>query len=255
MTRDSAVILAAQGGPWAQIRTGVVVDAAGSSVVILVGAAMFTASVVLPFGVTDPSAATPAPGTLVAVGRQDASWIVFGSILGSSANLVTDGSFEQSGAGEAPAAWTLYDDEGVSSATVTATPSAVVGSKVVAIDGLSLPVNCRSILYSEAIEVAQGDRIQLSVFAGGDYGDITHSADAALLALWFNTSTALYPAVASPDTEVATVTNVPQQPPWTPLSGTVTAPLNGFLRVGLRSYLYEPGHTVMFDYATARRFD
>lgn len=246
----SAMAIASQSGPWAQIRTGTIVEASGSTAVVLVGASTFTASVIAPFGVPTPEA--PAVGTLVAVGRQDASWIVFGSVLGVSGNLILNGSFEDTPAGSFPQSWILYDVTNSSSATVAGVPSPVAGSNVLAVEAVTAPGT--SIVYSSPVAVNAGEVYQLSVFVGADYDpSALMTADATLLALWFGDVADAYPTTSSPDTTVATATDVIESPPWTPLSGQVTAPVTGFLRLGLRSVV-DVNQTLLYDFAVVRQF-
>jgi hypothetical protein len=251
--RTSPTTLAAQDGPWAQIRTGTVVDASGSTATVLVGATTFTASIVVPFGVQDPAAAVPAPGSLVAVGRQDASWTVFGTLLGVTGNLILDGSFEGTLPGSPPTDWTLYNETGEATATAEVSTSAVAGTQVLVV----LPVTdeSTSIVYSSPVAVTAGQRVQLGAFAGAVYEEgAPMDVSAELLALWFATPDDLYPATSSADTVVAAAADVPQPPPWTPLSGVVTAPVSGFVRAGLRSVVAS-GQGLMWDFVTVRILD
>lgn len=251
MSRGSAVTLAAQDGPWAQLRTGIVVESSGVNAVVLIGASTFTASVVVPFGISDPGDSIPVVGSLVAVGRQDSSWTIFGTILGASGNLIENGSFEESLPGTFPSGWSLYDVSGTSAAAVQAIGSPVTGSNVVSVDAITAPAT--SILYSSPVEVTAGETLNLSVFAGAEYDLLTpQTADASLVALWFASDTDAYPTTSSPDTTVATATDVIPSPPWTPLSGSVTAPVTGFVRLGLRTVV-DVGQTVYYDFATLRR--
>ena len=252
MTYSSAVTLAAQDGPWAQIRTGTVVEASGTSVVVLIGAASFEASVVVPFGISNPSAAVPPVGTLVAVGRQDSSWTVFGSVLGASGNLILNGSFEGSPAGSFPQDWTLYDVSGAANPVVAAITSPVAGAQVLTVTAITAPST--SLVYSSPVEVVAGERYQLSVFVGAAYEpDTPQTADAVLLALWFDDAVTLYPTTTDPNTTIATALDVIPSPPWTPLSGSVVAPVTGVLRLALQSTV-AVDQTLLWDFATVRRF-
>lgn len=249
MTNTSALTLAAQDGPWAQLRTGTVVAASGSAVTVLVGATVFTASVVAPVGVVNPT--VPPPGTYVVVGRQDSSWIVFGAILGASVNLIANGSFELDEPGNPPTGWTVYQGTGTIHASVEQVLDAVTGNHILAVTTSSATAN--GIVYSSPVFVTAGDRMQLSVFTSGLYGAGTpETADATLLALWFATETDLYPATSSADTTVASAANVLTRPPWASLSGTVTAPVTGWLRLGLRSQL-AADQELDWDFAVVRR--
>lgn len=250
MIRTSPVVLAAQDGPWAQIRTGTVVAASGSVASVLVGAATFPASVVVPFGIPDPAAAVPAPGTLVAVGRQDSSWTVFGSILGVSGNLIPNGSFEDGIPGEPPPLWTLYQVSGEATALTEFSSLAVAGDQVAAVDVVAGPST--SLLYSEPVPVVTGQRVQLAAFAGAVYDEgVAQDADAAVLALWLAQDTDVYPTTSAPDSVVASAVDVVPVPPWTSLSGNVISPVTGFVRIALRSVL-TAGQTMLWDFATVR---
>ncbi len=253
MTNLSSVTLAAKDGPWAQIRTGTIVSASGATAVVLVGATSFEASVLVPFGTADPTAATPLPGTLVAVARQDSSWIVLGQILGASGNLILNGSFEDSPAGEPPVDWILYEIANTSAVVVTTDTTPVAGSNVAAVSTVSA-VAATSFLYSSPVQVAAGETMQLSAFVGAQYDEtVAETADSALYALWFANDTNLYPTTSSADTLVASVTDVVPSPPWSPMSGQVVAPVTGFMRLGLRSSITE-GQTLLYDFASVRRF-
>lgn len=249
MTNTSAVRLAAQNGPWAQLRTGTVVDASGSSVTVLVGATVFTASVVAPVGVVNPS--VPPPGTYVVVGRQDSSWIVFGAILGASVNLIENGSFEETEPGNPPTSWTVHQVTGDTDATVEAVDDAVTGSNILIVT--TNTATATSLVYSSPVNVTAGDRMQLSVFVSALYDPgVAEDADADLMALWFDSETDVYPATSAPDTVVATAADVVSRPPWTSLSGTITAPVTGVMRLGLRSVL-AAGQELHWDFAVVRR--
>lgn len=251
MSSRTAMLIAAQDGPWAQLRTGTVVQASGGTAVVVVGAAAFEASIIVPFGVTDPGSAVPAEGTLVMVGRQDSTWAVLGRVLGVSGNLVVNGSFELSGPGTDPEGWTLRALTGTAGASVVGDVSPVAGTNAVAITTVS--ASSTSYLYSNPIPVTAGDTFQVSGFAGADYEDTaTPTADASLYALWFANDTDLYPTTSSPDTLIDSATDIPAAPPWTPLSGTVTAPVSGFMRVALFSSIASD-QTLLWDFIVARR--
>lgn len=247
----SSVILAAQDGPWAQLRTGTVVEATGSTVVVLVGAATFTASIIVPFGTVDPSTAVPRVGTLVAVGRQDSSWTVFGTIFGVSGNLILNGSFEDSIPGAPAVNWIHYNVSGASEALVENVAVPVAGTQVLAVTPVTAP--SVSLDYSTAVAVNAGERYQLSVFVGGEYAGVaTPDADADLYALWFADDLTLYPTTASADSLIASAVDVVASPPWTSLSGSVVAPITGVMRLALRSSL-AADQTLLWDFATVRR--
>ena len=98
-----------------------------------------------------------------------------------------------------------------------------------------------------------GDQFTLSAYVGAQQGPSSPSpVDASLYALWFANETNLYPTTSSADTLVAgPLTNVPTAPPFTPLSGTVTAPVTGAMRVALRSVANNDS-SLLWDLITAR---
>lgn len=251
MSSRTAMLIAAQDGPWAQLRTGTVVQASGGTAVVVVGATSFEASIIVPFGVADPGSAVPAEGTLVMVGRQDSSWAVLGRVLGVSGNLVFNGSFELSGPGTDPEGWTLYAITGSAGAAVVGDVSPVAGTNAVAVTTVS--ATSTSYLYSNPIPVSAGDTFQVAGFAGGAYDDTaTPTADASLYALWFANETDLYPTTSSPNLLIDAATDLPAAPPWTPLSGSVVAPVSGFMRVALFSSI-AADQSVLWDFIVARR--
>lgn len=253
MTNQSGMVLAAQDGPWAQVRTGVIANAAGSVATVVVGGTAFEASVVVPFGTTDPTAATPLPGTLVAVARQDSSWIVLGQILGASGNLIANPQFEDSPAGELPVNWQFANVSGVSSVIVMADAGPVAGENVAAVSSTDA-VAAVSFLYSSPVLVDAGETLSLAGFVSALYDEgAAETADAALYALWFANDTNLYPTTSSADTLISSVTDVLAQPVWTAMSGQVVAPVSGFMRLAFRSSV-TAGQTLLYDFASVRRF-
>lgn len=252
MTNTSAVTLAAQDGPWAQIRTGTVLEASGGAAIVIVGATAFTASITVPFGVADTSAAVPVPGTLVTVARQDSSWTILGQVFGVSGNLIANGSFEDSLAGDFPDGWLFANITGSSTVMVLEDPNAVGGGQVASVSTEDV-VAATSYLYSSPVSVSAGDVMQLSAFVGAVYLEGTpETADADLYALWFADDADLYPTTSSADTLIASAPNVIPHPPWTPLSGQVVAPVSGIMRLALRSSIVA-GQSLVYDFAIVRQ--
>lgn len=242
VTNTTAPVIAAQSGPWAQVRTGTVSTANESSASIVVGGTSFLASFISPY--------EPQPGELVAVIRQDSSWIILGRIAGSGANLILNGSFEDTPDGTFPDNWNLYEISSVSSVAVVSSENAVDGANVVQI--ATDTASAESYLYSSPVPVTAGDVMSLSAYAGAvlGAGDYT-SVNAGLYALWFANTTDLYPTTSSADSLIAAVTDVAVLPPFTPLSGNVTAPVTGFMRLALRSTVTTP--TMLdWDFAIVR---
>lgn len=236
-------LIASSSGPWAQVRTGTVASATAGSAVVVVGGTSFPASFISPY--------EPFAGDLVAVVRQDASWMILGRIAGAGGNLVSNGSFEQSAVGTTPAGWTLYEIAGGSTASVTDSV-AVDGGHSALVTATTATV-AQSYLYSEAIPVSNGDSLTISAYAGASLGDNPPVAvDAALYALWFAGPTDLYPVTVDPDALIADATDIVPAPPWTPLSGTVVSSIDGWMRVALRSTTNDTTG-VVWDFVTARR--
>jgi len=70
--------------------------------------------------------------------------------------------------------------------------------------------------------------------------------------LWFANSTNLYPTTSSADTVIVTATDLVQQPLYTTLSGTVSAPVSGYMRLALRSSTVG-GQRIFWDNVIMRR--
>jgi len=244
MVNRTAQVIAADDGPKTQIRTGVVSAATASEVTILVGATSFIAAYFEPY--------VPQAGDLVGVLRQDSTWSVLGKVAGSGANLVTNFSFEDDLSGSFPTNWILYDISQTSSAVVTQSPDAPDGLNVASVSTSSTTL-AESFLYSAPIYVSAGDIFNVSAYVGAQYGlEDTPTADAALFALWFANDTNLYPTTSSADTSIATATDVAQAPPFTTLSGQVTAPVGGIMRVALRSAVLGD-QALQYDFVIARK--
>lgn len=243
MSSPIPAVLAAENGPWAQVRTGTVAEASATSVFVLVGGTTIEAAFLTSY--------TPAAGHLVALLRQDSTWLCLGQIAGSGQNLVLNPGFEQSEPGSQPASWFVADLVGVAEAVAVASPDAPEGAQYAQV--ISDSASSSSYLYSNAISVASGDVLNVSAFVMGIYpSDVAQDADAALVALWFASTTDLYPTTSSPDIVVATLNDVPSGPPFSQISGQVTAPVEGFLRLALRSNLTAPA-SLAWDLASVRR--
>lgn len=250
-TNDTAQLIAAQGGPWTQIRTGTVAQATLGSATVVVGGTSFQASYIVPVGSTPSAANIPSIGSLVAIARQDSSWTILGRIAGQGDNLVVNGSFETTPLGAFPDDWFLANLSGTSTAIVVSAP-VVEGSHSLAVTS-GTGAAAQSYVYSSPIPVVAGDILTLSAYAGADANGTTPAAvNAALFALWFANATDLYPTTSSADSSIATATNIPIAPPFTSLSGSVTAPVTGFVRLALRSDT-NGSTSVVWDFATLRR--
>lgn len=245
MINTTSSVIAARGGPYAQRRTGVVVSSTAAEVIVSVGGSTFSAAYLRPDTFT--------AGDLVACLEQGGSWLVLGALAGVSANLLAaaNPSFEASAPGSFPTLWFQADLSGTSIISVTDDASSPLGAQVARVSGFA--VGTQSYLYSQPIQVTSGNQFAVTAYAGGDYQPAdTQGADAALVALWFATDTALYPTTSSPDTVISTATDIVQKPPFTTLGGTVTAPVTGFMRIALRSTV-EATQAVLWDGVIVRR--
>lgn len=226
---QAAQILASKNGPWTQLRTGTVVSFTANVAVVSVGGTDFEAAYL--------QGTTLTVGSLVAVLRQDGSWLVLGRLAGVGPNLLAadNPSFEDSLPGSFPSDWFFANVSGLGSVAVEELASAPDGDQVASVISADGAASV-SYLYSQPINVTAGDQFTVSAFAGADYSPTdAPEADAALVALWFVNDTNLYPTTSSADIVISSVLDLVQSPPFTTLGGTVTAPVTGFMRIALRS--------------------
>jgi len=238
MNQVRTFVLDAQEGPRARVRTGNVTAASPNSLTVDVAGTSIPASFLRGADIVE--------GDLVALLEQGGSWLALGAIAGVGVNVVENPSYE-----DGLASWTVYQ--------VTGTTAAVVqGPTDLAVDGdfylemQTADATATSIVYSAPVPVTAGDQFTVSAYVWGTYGpNDTPDADADLRGLWFANDTDLYPTTSSADTVIASIANVPFRPPLSTLSGTVTAPVSGFMRIGLRSVL-SPAGTLAYDLVIAR---
>jgi hypothetical protein len=242
---QTAQILAAKDGPFSQLRTGTVVSFTANVAVVSVGGSDFEAAYL--------QGTTLTVGALVAVLRQDGSWLILGRLAGVGANLLANGnpSFEDSPPGSFPQDWFFANITDVSVPVVEEQLSAPDGTQVASVAS-STGAASVSYLYSEPINVTAGDQFTVSAFAGGGYSPTDlPEADAAVVALWFANNTNLYPTTSSADIVIASVTDLVEAPPYTTIGGTVTAPVTGFMRIALRSSV-KNSERVLWDQVITR---
>lgn len=243
MSNITAQVIASEGGPYSQLRTGTVTAQDATSVTVLVGGTQVPAAYIL--------GATFTAGDLVAVTRQDATWFCHGRIAGQGPNEIQNPSFEMNGPGQPPLLWFIADIVGLSQATVATSSFAPDGDQIAQV--ISDAATSQSYLYSSPIAVTAGDIFNLSAFVTGFYGaDAPQTADSAIVALWFADADDLYPTTISADIVVDTFTDVPSGPPFVQMSGSVTAPVSGFMRVALRSTM-AVDQSLGYDFVVARR--
>lgn len=242
MSSPTPVTIAAENGPWTQLRTGIVTAASTTSLTVLVGGTQVQAAF--------PKGTTFLVGDLVMIARQDASWAVLYAIAGFGPNEIQNPSFENSGTGMPPVNWIIYDITGISQVSVAEVAWAPDGTQYAEV--FSDSATSQSYLYSEPIPVTAGDVFNVSAYVTGFYAvDAAQTADAALVGLWFASPANLYPTTSSADIVIATYTDVPSGPPFVQLSGQVTAPVTGFFRLALRSTL-AVNQSLGWDLAIAR---
>ena len=243
MSSPTPVAIAAENGPWAQVRTGTITAASSTNVTVLVGGTQVPAAF--------ERGATFVAGDLVALIRQDATWLVLYRLAGAGPNEIQNPSFELSGTGMPPALWFLADLTNISQVSVAAADGVPDGDQFAQVFSDSATSN--SYLYPPPIAVTAGEILNVSAFVTGFYVvDAVQTADAALVGLWFADSDDLYPTTSSADTVIVTYTDVPSGPPFVQLSGQVTAPVTGFFRLALRSTM-AVNQSLGWDFAVARR--
>jgi hypothetical protein len=235
-------------GVFTESRIGVVVLATPNTMFVQVGSTVMEVGFLLPFTATAVS--PPAAGTVVQLVRQDASWVAVGRIVGTGSNAVVNPSFEEGPVGGQPAHWQVYDITGLSTAIVVDIAGAPEGDLAARVYSGSAADHY---LYSDPIPVNTGEQWSLAAFVGGDYAGGAATARARIDAMWFANATDLFPTVSAASTTTADLVNVPQYPPFSVLSGTVTVPAaTFFLRVGLRSTL-AAGQALLWDAVSARK--
>lgn len=238
-----AQFIASDDGPWAQVRTGTVTSQDATSTMVLVGGTQIPAA----YGV----GAVYEQGDLVALIRQDASWLVLFRLAGAGPNEIQNLSFEMSPTGIPPVLWFLADISGLAQSTVIPLAYAPDGDQAAQI--ISDSATSSSYLYSSPIAVTAGEVFNVSAYVTGIYDvDAPQTADAAIVGLWFADADDLYPTTISADIVIEVLNDVPSGPPFVQLSGSVTAPVSGFMRVALRSNL-AVGQSLAWDFVTARR--
>jgi hypothetical protein len=199
--------------------------------------------------------AEPAPGDVVAVLRQGASWFILGTSSVSGGNAVQNPSFEEVNESGQPVNWTLYNISGTSVySSVSAPEEAPEGEQVLEVTPKP-GVNGTSFTYSLPIAVAPGQKWELAAYVNGYYPSETNqdTSDPSLQALWFANATDLYPTTSAANSVVASVSNITQEDTMSVLRGQVTVPAGGtFMRValGLGALAGAGAH---FDFVVARQ--
>lgn len=243
MSSPIAVSIAASDGPYSQLRLGTVTSSSTATATVLVGGTQVQAGYLTSY--------TPAQGDLVAILRQDATWLILGQPAGVGPNQIQNPSFELSPPGTVPTFWQFAD--------ITNLSQVVVADRLTPPDGtqyaqvISEAATSQSYLYSSPIAVEAGQIYNVGAYVTGIYDvDAPQTADAAIFGLWFADQDDLYPTTISADTSIVTLNDVPSGPPFIQISGNVTVPVSGFMRIALRSTM-AVGQSLGWDFVTARR--
>lgn len=225
-------------------RTGTVTDIQITFVSVLVGSSIISASYL--------RGADFVTGDLVAVIRQDSSWVCLGALSGFGPNQIDNPSFEVEGPKSGvPVQWNLANITGVSTMSVVGSSSAPEGDLVAQVD---VAVGAREcVFYSNAIEVVTGETWSLSGFVAGINPTTTPVVDVVLEALFFNSDATLYPPGVGGDVDVATLLDIPDAPPFSFMSGSVVVPAGfTYMRLGFHTTL--PANSgCQYDFAVARK--
>jgi hypothetical protein len=249
----------------AVVRTGIVTDWSPTSVQVNVGGAEIRAAFLDWYQ-------PPVRGDLVAVVKQDSSWLVLGRYAGAGSNLVANASFEDSAPTAAAAPGTVPVNWGqfvtiagaaptVTSVNVVVDSDAPQAGQVVEITPSGAAAQ-DVVLTSGPISVSPGEAIWISAYcANGNFipsGTVTTPpTNVQLMACWFSSDTETFPSASQADdyTMVQRVLNIREKPPYVFLSGSASAPASAsVMRVGLRcEFPASTTSTIRWDYVTARR--
>jgi hypothetical protein len=242
----------------AVMRPGVVSGApTPTRVPVVVGGAEFQAAYL-------ESYRNPTIGDLVACIRQDSTWLVLGKFAGTGPNQIQNPSFELSAPGTTPVNWTFQLFAGGAPATtgVTATdPNAPSGGQVARVAANAAAQD--TVFLSNYIDVMPGEIYAVSCYAASFNATVaTPPNDVELHACWFSTTAEAFPSptLTTDSTLIMRVDNVPNSPPYTFMSGTVTVPsaiptAPVAMRIGLRS-INSAGVTnggTQFDFVVCRK--
>jgi hypothetical protein len=239
-------VIAAAQDPVTGFPTGVVTGVSTTTLTVNVGGVNLNAAYL--------SSYLPRVGDLVALGRNDATRLVLGSLAGVGPNAVANPSFEADGAiTGVPSSWNFASLAGAPSVSVQATGFAVDGTHELVVSA-STGAPQDSYVYSGPIAVAPGQQWAAAGYATAVYpvGD-PQTAVASLYGLWFANDTNLYPTTSSADTLIGQVVNLSAAPSHASVSGTVTVPAGAaYMRVALRS-VSAASVSLAWDLVTARR--
>lgn len=244
------------------IRTGVVTDWQPDRVQVMVGGANIVAAYLDWYQ-------PPIVGDLVAVVRQDASWLVLGRYAGTGTNLLMNGAFEDGTVSAGiPLGWFSFGTiAGAPPTTATVVtvldPDSPQGGQVAQIIRGGTPQDV--VLTSSPVPVNPGERYFLTCYAANASAAwpvaaaTTPTHNVQLMACWFSTDVEAFPSasLAGDYTMVDRVISVRGKPPYVYMKGMVqvpsTVPAGGVMRVGLRVEFGAGTSPINFDYVTVRR--
>lgn len=246
----------------AVVRTGVVSDWDPTYVQVTIGGSEVRAAFL-------DSYQPPIVGDLVAVIRQQDSWLVLGRYAGFGENLIVNPSFEDAApAAGIPSGWfqfgTIAGSPPITStvSTITDNDAPHAGQVVQMLPGASAQ---DVVLTSSAVPVNPGESYFMSAYvaysatAGPVGSAVTPQHNVQILACWFSNDTESFPSptLTGDYTMVDRIIAVRARPPYSYLRGSVTVPSSvpagGVMRIGLRAEFGVTTAGVLFDYVTVRR--
>jgi hypothetical protein len=248
-TNLSGAILSAETTP-AVVRTGIVSSVTAERIGVVVGGTTISAAYLRDY-------TSPELGDLVAVIRQDFTWLVIGAYAGVQTNLIDNPSFEDNGPGAVvPTGWTAnaFGGGAPGAVSVASSPFAVAGSNV-----LRIGPGGDTIVWSNQVQVTPGETYTVSVYAGGLDQPASPTADALVYALWFAAGEVVYPSAAltTDQTYLAGRNDIPNAPPMIRLTGSVVVPAAiptapDRMSIGLRA-ANGAGTSVIYDLCVLRK--
>lgn len=247
-TNLAGSILSAETTP-AVMRTGMVSSVTAERLGVVVGGTEVSAAYLREY--------SPTIGDLVAVVRQDFTWLVLGAYAGIQSNQIMNPSFEDSEPGNfVPPGWTAnaFGGGAPGAVSVLATPFAVSGTNV-----LQIGPGGDTIVWSNGISVVPGEQYSVSVYVGALNQPAAPTADALVYAVWFGAGETAYPSAAltTDQTFIAGRNDVPNSPPMFRLTGSVVVPAAiptapETMAIGLRGS-NAAGTSIIYDLCVLRK--
>jgi len=224
-------------------RTGEVTALSATTATVLIAGSLIDAAYIRGTGLI--------VGDIVAVIKQDSSWLCIGALNGFGPNEVFNNSFERQGplSATVPMGWNLANVTGTSTVSVVASGDAPEGQLVAQIEPAASAREC--VLNSAPIPVNPGESWSVSGYFAGLNPTSTPEVDGSLRVFFSTTDTAAY--APGSDTLVMSILNIPAAPPFLLASGQVDVPATMlFMRLGFRCVLPINGG-MQLDFAIARK--